>query len=337
MSQTTTLRGQDLGAKQLLKYLDGEYSLDGSQKADVVFAVNASSLLANLPTVGAAGDLHPIFPNFRAWSYRWRHDPKISLSVVFLTVSYFAGPATSGTIVQEEEADSIAGEEPITSHPNFLQDQTTGGQGIAGEFPLGVTIDPDPASETYGYFTGTPGAGVHFDTFGQNVNADAEDYNANVGRFLFFAPGFKLGGVSAAGLERYYVPRGTFSRSFSTTTKPSLAGVSRVWAPPQGAPALATGYTWLLTRRGYVYQGPVYRVKETYEAGKWNTVIYPFGNDAAEESYSAGVNTLAPNEAGQDGPGDSGTGGGPGSNTDNGIPFNFIDNSVPDPSGIGLQ
>lgn len=266
-TNTRTASGFSLTTKRLVGYSSGEWSLDGVSVASCVFAVAAGSLLANLPTVGTSGDSHPLFGStWKAFRYRWDHHPKVPKALVFLTVDYLSLDVSE---VQEEEADSVAGEEPITSHPNFLVGPG-GTDGIAGNFPNNRTVNPST-----GRFEGTPRAGAIFDRFGQNITNTAADYNPDVGKFLYFAPGFQLGGVSAAGLERYRVPRGTYSRSYSDTVKPSLAGVGQTVAAPIGAPTLASGWTWLLIRKGYRRLGFVFRINEGYEAGRWNPTIYP--------------------------------------------------------------
>ncbi|MDF3056805.1 MAG: hypothetical protein K0R17_1020 [Rariglobus sp.] len=264
----TTSRGLSLATKKLVKYLDGEYSLDGTQVASVLYAVTAAGLISSFPNVGPTGDSHPLFgSSWKAFRYRWRHHDRVSKELVFLQVDFLSLNVAS---VQEEEADSVVGEEPITSHPEFLT-AVGGGPGIAGTFPLGVTVDP-----ATGYFAGTPRDGAIFDRFGQNKVQTAVDYNPDVGKFLYFAPGFQLGGVSATGLERYFVPRGTYARSYSDTVKPSLANVGKAMSTaPTGAPTLATGFIWLFMRIGYRKLGFIYRITEGYQAGRWNPVIYP--------------------------------------------------------------
>lgn len=264
---TTTVRGQSIGIKRLYKYSDGEYGLDGVSIASCIYVVSVANLLSAFPNVGPTGDAHPLFgPSWRAFRYRWRHHERISATLVFLQVDFMSLTVAP---VQEEEADSIIGEEPITSHPYFLQ-SPGGADGIAGNFPNNRTVDP-----ATGLFEGTPRAGAIFDRFGQNKVNTKEDYNPDVGKFLYFAPGFQLSGVSAAGLERYRVPRGTYARSYADTIKPSLAGVGGIkTTPPAGAPSLAAGWSWMLTRIGYRKLGFVYRIGEGYEAGRWNPGIY---------------------------------------------------------------
>lgn len=277
MSANTIVRGNSLGNRVLVKYLSGQYDLDGTLTADAIFAVSAAALLASFPVVstptGAQGEPHPLFSGFFARSFRWNHHPRVSAQVVFLTITYEAAPQFAGA--EEDEADSIAGEEPIESHPNFL-----GNPGIAGFFPNNRTVTPAsvgafvPGGPGPGYFEGSPFQGVVFDTFGQNLVATAADYNTNVGKFLFFGPGFMINGILAVGLERYYLPRGTYSRSFSTPIRPSLAGVAGINGNPPNAPLLADGFTWLLSRRSYRTTGFLFRVTEQYLAGRWNPAIY---------------------------------------------------------------
>ena len=271
MSATTKIRGEQFAKRKVVKYLDGEYSLDGVHSSSVLFAVavgtNASTLLANIPKVGPQGETHPLYgASWRAFRYRWRHHERVSSKIVFLQVDYLA--LVSDEQSGEEEADSVAGDEPITSHPWFLRKDD--GPGIAGTFPNNRTVNP-----TTGRFEGTPRAGAIFDRFGQNITPTAADYNPDVGKFLYFAPGFELVGQTAAGLERYRVPRGTYARSYVVGERPSLAGVGCVVASPKNAPALATGWSWLLVRKGYRRLGFIYRVGEGYEAGKWLTALYP--------------------------------------------------------------
>lgn len=262
----TNVRGQSLSGRIVYKYLDGEYLPDGFRRADVVYAVPAAQLISRLPAIGT--ETHPLLgANWKAYTYRWRHHERLSKDLVFLQVAY----VSAETAVQEDEADSIAGEEPITSHPNFLA--VSGG--IAGNFPNNRTVDP-----LTGKFEGTPRPGAKFQQTGQNAVNTAADYREDVGTFLGFLPGCVIssGGTDypLVGLERYYVPRGTFTRSYSTYAAPSLAGVGgQATTAPHKAPALASGYTWLLIRRSYKRVGLIYRVSETWHAGKWNTALYP--------------------------------------------------------------
>lgn len=263
---STQRRGQDISARKLFKYLDGEYLPDGFRRASVIYSVPAANLVSTLPVVGT--EAHPLLgSNWRAYTYRWRHHEKISKSLVFLQVDYISAE----TAIQEDEADSIAGEEPITSHPNFLAVS----DGIAGNFPNLRTVNPDT-----GRFEGTPRAGAKFQQAGQNKYPAAADYREDVGTFLAFLPGATIdaGGTPypLAGLERYYLPKGTYTRSFSTLSQPSLAGVgSQCSTPPHRAPGLSSGFNWLLMRRGYRRLGLIYRVTELWWAGKWNAAIYP--------------------------------------------------------------
>lgn len=272
MSATTKIRGEQFTKRKVVKYLDGEYGLDGVHSASVLFAVAvgtaASTLLANIPKVGPQGETHPLYgASWRAFRYRWRHHERVSSKLVFLQVDYLSlvNDEQSG----EEEADSIAGEEPITSHPWFLKKDS--GAGIAGTFPNNRTIDPATKRwET----SNVPAFGAIFDTEG-TLQPGAADYNPDVGKFLYFAPGFQLAGQTAAGLERYKVPRGTYTRSYVVGTRPSLAGVGSIVAAPTNAPVLASGWSWLLVRKGYRRLGFIYRVGEGYEAGKWLSALYP--------------------------------------------------------------
>lgn len=262
----TATHGLSLTTKRLVKYIDGEFGLDGIQVASVLYAVAAGSLLSNLPAIGTSGDSHPLFgATWKAFRYRWRHHDRISSALVFLQVDFLN---TVSTAIQEEEADSVAGEESIASHPEFLQ--TAGGLGIAGNFPEGKTVNP-----ITGEFLGTPREGVRFEDWGQNKFKERADYNTEVGKFICFLPGFQLAGVNAVGLERYYAPRGTYTRSYSDTVKPSLAGVGKTVSAPSGAPTLASGFTWLRMRIGYRKLGFVYRITEGFQAGRWNAAIYP--------------------------------------------------------------
>jgi len=268
----TTRRGVDISSRPVFKYLDGEYLTDGFRRAGVIYSVPAQSLIANLPVVGV--EPHPLFGgNWKAFTYRWRHHEKISKSLVFLQVDYISAE----TAVQEDECDSIAAEEPITSHPDFLKESG----GIGGDFPNLRTVDP-----ATGKFEGTPRPGAKFQMYGHNnLPMDAE-YREDVGTFLGFLPGATIeasggGTYSLAGLERYLLPQGTYSRAYSTFTQPSLAGVgSQCTTPPYRAPALNSGFTWLLVRRAYRRLGLIYRCSETWRAGKWNAAIYPISANA---------------------------------------------------------
>lgn len=265
---STILRGAAISGRVVYKYLDGEYMQDGFRRAGVIYAVPLANLVAAFPVLGPSAETHPVLgTDWKAYTYRWRHHEKISVSLVFLQVDYIS----ANTAVQEDEAGSIAGEEPITSHVDFLK--TSGG--IAGDFPNLRTVDP-----ATGKFEGTPRPGSKFQQAGQNKYPAAADYREDVGTFLAFLPGANIT-VSGtdyplAGMERYLLPNGTFSRSFSTFTQPSLAGVgSQCTTPPNGSPALAAGFNYLLTHRVYKRVGLIYRVAEQWRAGKWNAAIYP--------------------------------------------------------------
>lgn len=266
MPELTKRRGVDISARKIFKYLDGEYLPDGFRRASVIYSVAAANLVATLPAVGT--EAHPLLGNnWRAYTYRWRHHEKISKSLVFLQVDY----VSAETAVQEDEADSIACEEAITSHPNFLAVT----DGIAGDFPNLRTVDP-----ATGRFEGTPRPGAKFQQAGQNKFPAAADYREDVGTFLAFLPGATIESEGTpyplAGLERYYLPKGTFNRSYSTLSQPSLAGVgSQCSTPPYRAPALSAGFNWLLMRRSYRRLGLIYRCSEVWWAGRWNAVIYP--------------------------------------------------------------
>lgn len=277
MAILSRVRGEQFTTRQVIKYLDGEYSLDGLRTASVLFLValgtRGSNLLSQLPRVGLRGEQHPLYgPAWRAFRYRWRHHERVGDKFVFLQVDYLS--TTVDANAAEEEADSIAADEPILSHKHFLQGPLGGSDpGLAGVFPNNRTVNPST-----GRFEGTPAVGAIFDRYGQNITPTAVDYNPDVGKFLYFAPGFQLAGEAAGGLERYRVPRGTYARSYITTTRPSLAGVGLRYSNPKNSPALASGWGWLMVRKGYRRLGFVYRVGEGYEAGKWLSRLYTSGD-----------------------------------------------------------
>lgn len=252
----TNERGQALSTKRLYKYLDGEVQADGSKRAGIVYVVKASELLDELPERGV--DTHPLFGS--AWvntSSAWRHHDRLSASCVFLTEFY---TCPSGSTEQEEEADSTANQEPIETNVNFA---TLAGTAAAPALGA-IWRDSQGRVKVRTNNTGP----VYTTDFG---------YDANTAVFERFQLAAMAGSPSytLAGAEAYLVPKGNYTRSYTSTTKPSLAGVGTIQGTtPAGAPTLAAGFVWLSTRIAYRGFPGFYRISESYLAGKWNTGIY---------------------------------------------------------------
>jgi hypothetical protein len=288
-----TYRGASLATPVRVKSSEARRNPDGTMEATVTWAVNTANLFDPdvLPVRGVT--THPDWEDFLAdvWTSRTPIQ-----GVTLFTVSYIAAVAVTLTpgaalpLDVEEENAAIATEEPITSAKNFLQTldpEDIGGtpidaitQPLDGAWPAvdDVAISVDPATGRFplntaldGYLT--PGNKAIFDTFGQNKNPLANDYNPNVGKFLYFAPGSPL-----VGLESYLIARQEYSYSYASATKPDITQVGRFIAQPPGIETAPAGsYNYLLVAVRYRRSGAVYRVTETWRLSGprgWSPLIY---------------------------------------------------------------
>jgi hypothetical protein len=283
-----TLRGQSLETPFPVRYSEGRRNADGTMETDVTFAVATSVLMANLPTRGVS--VHPLWENFKADLFTWSTP---LMGVTLLRVFYLAvipvtlTPGEALPLDVEEEASNIGSEQPITTAANFLV--TAGGldpivpvttsAGASASWPTtgspadAVTVDP--ATHRWPASGGLPlvaGNGAVFDTFGQNNNPLANDYNPNVGRFLYFAPGSPF-----VGQEAYYLPLAEWAYSSSTDTQPNLSDVGGIGTPP-GLPEPTAPINYLNVAMRYRRTGFVYRVAVNWRRSGprgWNAKIYP--------------------------------------------------------------
>jgi hypothetical protein len=288
-----TIRGQVLTAPYPVRYSEGRRNADGTMETDVTFAIATSLLMANLPTRGVSA--HPLWSDFKADLFTWSTPlAGVTLLRVFY-VSATAPALTPGSVLPldvEEEANNIASEQPITTAANFLVAAggldpivpllTAAGGSTAwpttGSPAYAVTVDPAtgrwPGLAADG--SGTPhvaGNQAVFDTFGQNKDPAANDYNPNVGRFLYFAPGSPF-----VGQESYLLPLGEWSYSYSTPVQPNLSDAGRIRLSPPGLPAPAAPINYLCTAMRYRRSGAVYRVAVNWRRSGprgWNPRIYP--------------------------------------------------------------
>lgn len=286
-----TYRGKPLTVPFPVRYSEGRRNGDGTMEADVTFAVATSLLMANLPQRGVSA--HPLWPNFKADLFTWSTPLK---GVTLLRVNYVAvipvtlTPGASLPLDVEEEASNIATEQPITTAANFL----VAADGLDPIVPLytaagSPTSWPTTGSPAYavtvnlatGRWPGlnadgsgtahVAGNGAVFDTFGQNRSPGANDYNPNVGRFLYFAPGSPF-----VGQESYLLPLGAWSYAYATATQPNLANAGRIGTPP-GLSAPAAPLNYLCSALRYRRTGAVYRVSvEWRRSGPrgWNPKVY---------------------------------------------------------------
>lgn len=278
------VRGEPLGLDLITTSAGGRRNPDGTMTASVTYAVAKSSLISVLPKRGVT--THPYLDGFVCDDFSWAVQRG---NVVLLTVTYIALAPLSSSPSEtalppdiEVECSSIATEEPVTTLPNFLKPvgslaaiaaPTDGAWPVVDSRP--VTVDPTTGRFPINTTTGKPltiSNGAVFDTFGQNKTPSATiDFNPQVGRFLYFAPGSKF-----VGLEAVLVPRGEYRYTYSTLSTPNLSGVGRIGTPP-GAPTLNTGYTWLRTSRTFRKTGLVYRVTESWRVSGprgWMEEIY---------------------------------------------------------------
>jgi len=185
-----------------------------------------------------------------------------SLSVVNVSISAQSGNFTEYSIQYEGRASSstaptsnlvessltgATGEEPIASNYNFIVSHDNS-QSIV-EFSGGAVTQGN----------GSTNGGALFSTDGEFVG-----FTKYAKKNLF-------------GVQSYLNPNITFSRSYSSTTKPSLSAVGKIMSSPSGFPALQTGKNWLCTSITYRKQGTTYNVTQEFRASDrngWNTYIY---------------------------------------------------------------
>ena len=284
-----TIRGQSLGLQNIIAGSSGKRNPDGTVNCDLTFAIPKESLYRLLPRRGITQ--HPYLNDFTCDDFSWVNPGKgdvILLKIVYIAILKDAAPTNNSLPPDiEVECQSIASEEPITSVPNFLK--AAGSlQAIAaptdGSWPIeagaaGTVLTVDPATGMFPVNATTKAPlkisnGAVFDTQGQNKDPmNSQTYNAQVGRFLYFAPGSKF-----VGCESVLIPRGEYRFSYATASVPNLSGVSRIGKPP-GAPALnpAFPYNWLLVGRTYRRTGIIYRVTESWRVSGprgWLEEIY---------------------------------------------------------------
>lgn len=275
---------------------------DGTVNTYIVFAIRKSKLTQNLPRRGV--DRHPDLTDFYCddWSTR---DGKGGISLLRVDyISILTEAIPDGTTLPPDadlEAVNTAVEVPVASLPWFLQDRTAEQtyDGIARtamvtlrnnadsadvawptkDFgsPWGVrpiTVDPTTGAwpKDGGGLACRATNGAIFDTYGQNKTPTAADYNPNVGRFLYFAPGSPF-----VGLESVLLPRGEWAYSYASLTMPSLANVGRI-GQPAGLPVAAAPLNYLLAQRNVRRSGLIHRVSDQWlRSGPngWNTRVYP--------------------------------------------------------------
>jgi hypothetical protein len=278
-----TIRGQALTTPFPVRYSEGRRNPDGTMETDVTFAIATASLMSNLPTRGVSA--HPIWTNFKADLFTWSTPLN---GITLLRVFYIAvipvtlTPGSSLPLDVEEEANNIATEQPIQTAANFLV--SAGGLDpicppVSGSWPTtgspAYAVTVDPATGRWPTVSGLPlqvGNGAVFDTFGQNKNPAANDYNPNVGRFLYFAPGSPF-----VGQESYLLPLGEWAYTYSSATQPNLSNAGRIGTPP-GLPDPGAPLNYLCTAMRYRRTGAVYRVAVSWRRSGprgWNPKIYP--------------------------------------------------------------
>lgn len=284
-----TFRGLDISTPVAIRYSEGRRNSDGTMETDVLFAVATANLMTNLPERGVS--VHPHWENFKADLFTWTTPLQ---GVTLLRVFYIAVIETTLTpgsplpLDVEEEASNTTSEEPITTLTNFLEPKEVEGETLDaitapengawptkdfGDGPVPVTVGDDgrfPRNETNDVLI--PGNGAIFDTYGQNKNPAAADYNPNVGRFLYFAPGSPF-----VGLEAYVIPRGEWAFSYSQATQPNLSDAGKIGTPP-GLPDPEAPVNYLCAAMRYRRSGFVYRVQQHWRRSGprgWNPKIYP--------------------------------------------------------------
>lgn len=283
------LRGVDFSTTPTpVRFSEGRRNSDGTLETDVTYAVGTEWFFSNVVT-GAWPQRgvteHPHSTAFKADTCTWS-TPMQGVTLVrvlfFGVIPVTLTPGSPLPLDVEEEANNSISEEPITTLINFLED--------VGDFeaicpPLNgawptvdgkaVTVEPETGRWPMSADLSEPlkiGNGAIFDTFGQNKYPDANDYNPNVGRFLYFAPGSPF-----VGQESYVLARGEWSYSYATTTQPNLSDAGKIGIPPglsdPGAPL-----NYLCSAKAYTRRGFVYRARDHWRRSGprgWNPKVYP--------------------------------------------------------------
>jgi hypothetical protein len=290
-----TLRGNALTTPTPVRFSEGRRNSDGTLETDVTFAVATGSLMTAVASVAQRGvSTHPHWSNFKADLYSWSTPVQ---GVTLLRVFYLAiiestlTPGQPLPLDVEEEADNTVSEEPIQTLPNFLvaadgrdpicplfeADGTTAASWpTVGSPAYPVTVNPatgrwpgfDEDGNGEAYIVGNQAV---FDTFGQNKDPNANDYNPNVGRFLYFAPGSPF-----VGQEAYVVSRGQWSFSYATANQPNLSNAGKIGTPP-GVAAPTAPVNYLCAAMRYRRTGFVYRAAQNWRRSGprgWNPKTY---------------------------------------------------------------
>lgn len=292
------IRGEDIAAGPVpVRFSEGRRNSDGTVETDVTYAVSTDYFWANFATWPARGVTeHPHSAAFKADIYTWTTPVQGVTLVRVLFIAVIPVELTPGEALPldvEEEASNSITEEPVTTLRNFLKSYTEGAvtypaivpvktsAGVDTNWPtvtIGADTYPvtvDPATGRWPASGGQPLVaqnGAVFDTFGQNNNPLASDYNPNVGRFLYFAPGSPF-----VGQEAYVRPVGEWAFSYATTTQPNLSNVGKIGTPP-GLPEPTDPINYLLSAMAYRRTGFVYRARQGWRRSGprgWNESIYP--------------------------------------------------------------
>jgi len=154
--------------------------------------------------------------------------------------------APSASTIVESSLTASTGEEPIASNYNFVVSHDNSDSIVAfsgGAVTQGTTSTGGSLFSTDGEFLG---------------------FTKNAKRNLF-------------GVQSYLNPNISYSRSYSTTTRPDLSKVGKIMSGTSGFPTLQTGKNWLCTSITYRKQGTTYNVTQEFRASDrngWNEYIY---------------------------------------------------------------
>jgi hypothetical protein len=186
-----------------------------------------------------------------------------SLSVVGFSISAQSGNFTEYSIQYEGRASNAVapsasavvdssligstGEEPIASNYNFI-------------------VSHDNADSIVAFSGGAVTQGETSTSGGALFSEDGEflGFTKNAKRNLF-------------GVQSYLNPNMSYSRSYSTTTRPDLSKVGKIMSGTSGFPTIQTGKNWLCTSITYRKQGTTYNVTQEFRASDrngWNEYIY---------------------------------------------------------------
>jgi hypothetical protein len=185
-----------------------------------------------------------------------------NLSVVNVSISAQSGNFTEYSIQYEGRA---SGSTAPTS--NLVESSLTGATGeepIASNYNFIVSHDNSQSIVAFSGGAVTQGDG----------STDGGALFSKDGEFIGFT---KYAKRNLFGVQSYLNPNITFSRSYSSTAKPSLSAVGRIMSSTSGFPALQTGKNWLCTSITYRKQGTTYSVTQEFRASDrngWNTYIY---------------------------------------------------------------